>query len=284
MKRLLVLTLPMLFCAPLSALDSGPDKTGTAPASAYLERVDSGKRLLTSGMAAEAEDMFRSALRSEPSNPANALVLANLSEAQRQLGKFDEAIESCDVGLVRFPNSSILRMNRAKALLEAGRANDSALELETLLSADSLNMAAMRLRLVLAMQGYGADRARPLAETMLRVDSAADDALFFLAELELPTDPEAAFAGYRKAIALNPLEEYFVAYIQALQNDPADRHAEISETISEAMRLYPEDWRFYLLRAVEHKRRYDNEAAELDARSALSKGADPTLLRPLLPK
>lgn len=283
--------------------DSGPTEERTIK-SLYLERVDSGKRLLTAGRAAEAEEMFRSALRSEPSNPTNALVLANLSEAQRQLGKFDEAVESCDIGLVRFPASSVLRMNRAKALLESGRESESADELDCLLKTDSLNMSALRLRLVLAMQGFGGDSARIFADRMISVDSTADDAHFFLAELAIRAagmpeeNPEfadihefysnelrnEAYDNFRKAIRLNPLEEYFVGYVQALQNAPDDRHAEIADALAEALRLYPEDWRFYLLRAVEHKRRYENEAAEMDARSALSKGADPAVVRQLLPK
>lgn len=300
---------------PIKTVPAIPTPTNE-PKSLYAERVDSGRRLLTQGLAPEAEAMFFAALRAEPSNPGNALVMANLSEAQRLSGKYNEAIESCDIGLVRYPASSILRMNRAKALLESGREPEAVDEIETILRADSANIPALRMRLILAARSSQSGNEakqngiRGISLRLLKADPKADDAFYFLAEADrgeamfaaahATKDSlySAAFANYRQALELNPLEEYFIGYIQAMQEadtslsaapskaasgaanlPPADYHADIIDALASAMRLYPEDWRFFVLRAAEHKRRFENEAAELDLRSAVSKGADPVILK-----
>lgn len=283
-------------CAILSLLSApvvagSPDSDMPAGSTLYLERVDSGRRMLAAGHPAEAERLFKLALREEAANPSNALVLANLSEAQRLSGKPEEALESCEIGLIRFPASTTLRLNRAKALLEAGRGDEAASDLDYLLEAlpDSADtrVSVMNMRLALRMRAQEWGEAVPLARGV--AERASEDAQAWLnlavclsaASYQDPTvGADEAEAAFRRSLEIEEDADAYVRYITFLMN----RNKEVSEEIRKAIAAYPENWEFYVLRAMERRSRYDYDSAEKDLSSAISLGADPELIKSLFPK
>ena len=264
--------------------------SASMPSGHYMERVDSGRRLLEAGNAAEAERLFKLALREEPANPSNALVLANLSEAQRLCGKAEEAVESCEIGLVRFPASTTLRMNRAKALLESGRPAEAVADLdylqENLPDSSAMRLSATTMRMALRMRAGEWKEAVPLARFVVGRSSEDAQAWFNLAvclasaSVESPELESEAAAAYRRSLELEEQADTYAYYITFLQN----RREDASEEIRKAIAAYPDDWRFYVCRAVERRARYDYESAEKDLSSAISRGADPELIKTLFQK
>ena len=66
----------------------------------------------------EAEEALREALRIEPGNPGNGMLLLNLGTIQRRQGKLKEAEESYTIGLAFLPNSLTLLNSRAQLFAE----------------------------------------------------------------------------------------------------------------------------------------------------------------------
>ncbi len=60
-----------------------------------------------------AEESLKDAMRKEPANPGNALLLSNLGTIQRKLGKFDDALLSYTAALASNRQNTVLLMNRA---------------------------------------------------------------------------------------------------------------------------------------------------------------------------
>lgn len=66
----------------------------------------------------EAEEALREALRIEPGNPGNGMLLLNLGTIQRRQGKLKEAEESYTIGLAFLPNNLSLLNSRAQLFAE----------------------------------------------------------------------------------------------------------------------------------------------------------------------
>ena len=66
----------------------------------------------------EAEEAIREALRIEPGNPGNGMLLLNLGTIQRRQGKLKEAEESYTIGLAFLPNNLTLLNSRAQLFAE----------------------------------------------------------------------------------------------------------------------------------------------------------------------
>ena len=66
----------------------------------------------------EAEEALREALRIEPGNPGNGMLLLNLGTIQRRQGKLKEAEESYTIGLAFLPNNLTLLNSRAQLFAE----------------------------------------------------------------------------------------------------------------------------------------------------------------------
>ena len=81
----------------------------------YYERVDSADIYISRQRWEDAERTLKDALRLEPGNILNSMLLSNLGYVQHSQGKLDEAIESYNIGLAMTPNSLILKKHRANA-------------------------------------------------------------------------------------------------------------------------------------------------------------------------
>ena len=81
----------------------------------WVERADS---CIKAKDWAGAEQALLSALRAEPANGQNSLLMSNLGTVQRYAGKYDEALRSYSNGLLMTPNSVTLLRNRAALFSE----------------------------------------------------------------------------------------------------------------------------------------------------------------------
>lgn len=66
----------------------------------------------------QAEEALKKALRMEPGNPGNGMVLLNMGTIQRQLGRSKDAEESYTIGLAFMPKNRSLLLSRAKLYAE----------------------------------------------------------------------------------------------------------------------------------------------------------------------
>ena len=112
MKAFFLLFLSLLFAV------SGTMQT-------YDEWIDSSFVAIENGKLVDAESAIFSALRLEPANQRNVFLWSNLGTIQRQMEKYDEAIESYTIALAQNPKSTTLLRNRAALFGEVGKPNDA---------------------------------------------------------------------------------------------------------------------------------------------------------------
>lgn len=84
----------------------------------YNEVVERAMGCVKMDSLAQAEVLFRQALKLDPNNARNALLFSNLGTVQKRLGKVDEAIESYTLALNIIPYSTTILLNRAALYLE----------------------------------------------------------------------------------------------------------------------------------------------------------------------
>src|SRR3954467_12690527 len=77
------------------------------------------------------------------SDPAS-IAFAALAEEYRRAGRFEEAIDTCTIGLVRHPSYLSAHVTLGRALIEVGRLPDAREELEYVLKLAPENLAAIR--------------------------------------------------------------------------------------------------------------------------------------------
>lgn len=84
----------------------------------YDELISRSFDYLDADSLPEAEEALREALRIEPGNPGNGMLLLNLGTIQRRQGKLKEAEESYTIGLAFLPNNLTLLNSRAQLFAE----------------------------------------------------------------------------------------------------------------------------------------------------------------------
>ena len=83
--------------------------TTVLSAQTYEEMVTKSMDYLDKKDYFSAEQALKAALRKEPANPNNVMLMVNLGTIQRNLGKYDEALVSYNIAIDRFPEKIFLR-------------------------------------------------------------------------------------------------------------------------------------------------------------------------------
>ncbi len=93
---------------------------GTMCAQSYKELVERAMDLTQKDSLSLAEELYKKALKTNPTNARNALVFSNLGTVQKRQGKTDEAIESYTLALNIIPYSTAILLNRAALYMDKG--------------------------------------------------------------------------------------------------------------------------------------------------------------------
>lgn len=100
----------------------------------------------------QAEQLFKEALRLEPSNMRNALLFSNLGTIQRRMGKNDDAVESYSLALNLTPYSVTMLLNRASLYLEMDYLDKAYVDYCNVIDLDDKNQEALRFRAYIYMR------------------------------------------------------------------------------------------------------------------------------------
>lgn len=84
----------------------------------YTEWIDRSFDYLEQDSLLLAESALREALRLQPGNPSNGMLLGNMGSIQRRLGRLDDAEQSYTIGLGFIPENTILLSSRASLYAE----------------------------------------------------------------------------------------------------------------------------------------------------------------------
>lgn len=248
----------------------------------YIALADSADNYMSRELWSDAENSILSALRLEPANFSNSLLLSNLGVARTHLGRYDDALEAYGLGLSIAPKSSVIYTNRARTLLQMGRYSEALTDLDTTLAIDSVQAWPLRMRGLLLLAADDTEGARKDFMTLSRhhpSDAGAMNGLAKIAEKE--NNYLNALKYYDESLKIE--EDPDTRFSIILTKINLEKYSEAGEDIRTAMDKYPQNPDFFLLRGYLHKLNFRNQEADLDKKMALSKGADPKLVEQLLP-
>jgi len=115
-------------------------------AQTYEEMVTKSLDYLEAKDYFQAEQALKAALRKEPANPNNIMLMVNLGTIQRNLGKYDEALVSYNIAIDKYPDKSFLRHSRAALYCEMGMYDEAMKDYNAILLYETDDLEALYRR------------------------------------------------------------------------------------------------------------------------------------------
>lgn len=206
-----------------------------------------------------------------PACPDNVILLSNLGMVYATDGRNQEALDTFDGALRQAPRMRSLLNGRARVLLQMGRDADAYSAFGDLIAVDSLNTDARYYHGMLAL--YSGKLPEAEADFRVLADSLPDEPATAraLSSLNFLTGNYGkAIRYYRTLVASEPEPEYYSALAKCYLAE--GQLTEASETIGQALELYPEDAEIYYCRAWLNKSLFRPREAEEDGRKAVRLG------------
>ncbi len=249
--------------------------------STYYIMLDSAQTMIDQQRWADAETYFTRAIASDPTHPANSMLLSNLATLQRYQGHLDKAIKNYSMALDMTPNSVTLLLNRAAAYIESGDTQSAIADYERVSQLDPTDVESRYSLGMLAVETHDYKRAEDLFSQITRINPHSGLASEGLGMMHK------SLGHYTKAIQL--LSEVIKAKPNArLLANRADCYLtqkqlnQAEEDIRAALSMTPDDPYLYVLRAKLAKLRFSHADMEQDIQLAVEKGLERKLVDALL--
>lgn len=220
-----------------------------------------------------AEESLLKALRSEPANPQNALILSNLGTVQRRMGKNEDAMKSYTNALMMTPRSVTLLKNRASLYTAMDSLDMAIRDYSTAIVLDDKEQDALYDRGMIYLEKSDTASARRDFEHLLKINPKSSNARIGLATLmKYRNYHKEAIDLYSQVITLNTdiaslyfgrAEAYF--YMGKI--------GKAREDIKKAIELDDKDPLAYILSGKIKWAQYEKEDAMRDLDKAVSLGA-----------
>ena len=274
MKALIHLIIYISACAacPVFAEDSIPN---------YLDIVQKADEAIKDAHWHEAEELLVRAMRSEPANPGNILLMSNLGMVRYYSGQDSLALQTLNDAHAMAPASVTVLQNRARVLLGMNKSIEAYNDFTSALELDSMLMETRFYHAMLALeQGRDSICMRDIkfmerhdyknrytnlaAATYHRLADNYSEAIPYLSRL-LETEK------YAEHYAARAMCEMMTGDLNSAATD-----------VAEAISLEPTDGDLYLQRALLQKMRYRPDDAEADGQRAIELGVPEEKVRALL--
>lgn len=242
--------------------------------SAYMKLVQSAEEATGKGDWEGAIACLQEAMRSEPSNAQNVMLLSNVGMMRFYMGEDSLALHTLTEARAMAPASVVILNNRARVLTHMERFDDALRDYDLILSMDSTYASAYQDRASIELrQG--------------RVDLAEADVARFRSLK--PNDSQGKllqaviYGGsgrWHEAIGLygellKDNEEGVLYSARAMCYLELGELPEAAEDIARGLELDPKDAELYYCRAYLNRLRYRDDDARADARRALELGLNP---------
>lgn len=247
----------------------------------YMDLVQKADEAIKDTHWYKAEELLIEAMRSEPANPGNILLMSNLGMVRYYSGQDSLALQTLNDAHVMAPQSVTVLQNRAKVLLGMNKSTDAYKDFSSALALDSMLTETRFYHAMLALeQGldtvcrqdidfmeHHAAKSRYTnlaAATYHRLAGNYDKAIPYLSRL-LETEKTAEHYAAR-------------AMCEMMTGDLNSAAMDVAEAIT----LEPSDGDLYLQRAILHKMRYRPDDAEADGKRAIELGVPAEKVRSML--
>lgn len=250
-----------------SAKDVKPDK---APESKYIQLAGRADSAIADARWADAAAALNEAMRLEPTNPSNVLLMSNLGMVQFYSGNDSLAIETLTTAHNIAPASVTVLQNRARVYTTTGRLNRALGDYNEIIRLDSTLIEPRFYRAMLKFNSgdvvtaeedlqylkchYPTDPSTKLLDaTVLTYTGRFNEAIPILTEI-IAGKPTAGDFSMRALCYLmtNQLQEASTDIQRGLEKDPVDGELYLYRALLNQMRYRPDDARADAALAVKY--------------------------------
>ena len=247
----------------------------------YFALIDSAQNCIDSKQWSRAESFFLEAIRSEPGNPSNSLLLSNIATIQRRQGRLNEAIKNYSMAIDLTPNAVTLLLNRAAVYTLIDSIALAQADYERIMKIDDRDVESRYNHGILALNMGDSKTAQKDFEDILRINPNSGLAKQGQGYLHKHAgEYEKAAQCFGEVIKVKP-----TATLLASRADcylATKRLNDASLDIANALELDPDDPFIYVLRAKLNKLRFNRADMERDFKLAVAHGIDPNEAKALI--
>jgi len=237
----------------------------------YFQYIDSAQNYIYSHDWPVAEQWLLAAIKQEPDNPNNSLLLSNIATLQRYQGRLSDAVKNYTLALDMTPHAVTLLLNRAALYVEMDSVRRAIDDYERVCELDMYNTEARYSLGVLAMENGDNKRAEDLFNEIKRINPNSGLYHEGMGLLHKRNGNHARAAElFTQVIKVQPSAQ--------LLGNRADcylvlkRLNDAEEDIRMALEMAPDDPYLYLLRAKLNKLRFLRDDMNRDIDTAVSLG------------
>jgi tetratricopeptide (TPR) repeat protein len=247
----------------------------------YMQNVQWGEDAIADNRWEEAITYFTQAMRSEPSNPQNIMLLSNIGMLHHYAGEDSLALHTLSEARAMAPGSVVILNNRARVLTSMGRSDDAIADYNMIISMDSTYAQAYYDRAALYLQRGAMTNAETDAKTFIALKPNDNQGKLLMAVIYSNTNrPAEALPLYNELIKAKEDAVYYSA--RAMCNLVLDDLAAASDDITRGLELDANDPELYYCRAYLNHLRYRDEDAQADLKRAVELGLSPARANALM--
>ena len=237
----------------------------------YFQCVDSAQTYIYAHDWPLAEQWLLKALKADPDNPNNSLLLSNIATLQRYQGHLADAVKNYSLALDMTPHAVTLLLNRAALYVEMDSVQRAIDDYERVCELDPYDTEARYSLGVLAMERGDTKRAEDLFNEIKRINPNSGLYHEGMGLLHKHNGNHARAAElFTQVIKVQPSAQ--------LLGHRADcylamkRLSDAADDIRTALEMAPDDPYLYLLRAKLNKLRFERDDMARDIDKAVSLG------------
>lgn len=231
---------------------------------------------------AAAEQVYKAALKKDPANPNNVLLITNLATIQRTLGKYDDALLSYNIVISKYPNANILLHSRAALYCEMNDYDNALKDYNSIINNDPMDIDAIYRKGLIHLSQKNIFAAEEDFDRILEIDSKSLLGRSGLAMvMKARSEWEDAEMAYTKLISEN-INNPGLYLNRAECYLELKKLARTQSDIDKMIELDYDDAPLYILRGKLRLAQYDKSSAKGDFMKAKEKGADETMINNLL--
>ena len=247
----------------------------------YFALVDSAQQAIKAENWLQAENYLLEAIRSEPGNPSNSLLLSNIATIQQRQGRLNEAIRNYSMAIDLTPNAVTLLHNRAAVYILIDSIALAQADYERIMLIDESDVESRYTHGMLALNLGDIKTAQKDFDDILRINPNSGMAKQGEGYLHKHAgEYEKAAQCFSEVIKVKPSSTLLAnradCYLATKQLNDA------SIDIANALELDPDDPYLYVLRAKLNKLRFNREDMERDIKLAVAHGIDKNEARALI--
>lgn len=251
--------------------------------SEYMQLVDRADEAAGKGNWDEAIECLRAAMRSEPGNAQNVMLLSNVGMMQFYQGEDSLALHTLTEARAMAPASVVILNNRARVLSRMDRLDDAMNDYSLIVEMDSTYAPAYQDRAAINLRRGRVDLAEDDVTVYRRLRPADPQGKLLQAVVFASTGrPQQAIPLYTELLKAKAESVYYSA--RAMCYLETGELPEAADDIARGLELDPDDGELYFCRARLNLLRYRPDDARTDARRALELGVNPLRVKALFDK